>query len=225
MKSKLIALAFAGFVGTASATISLQTQFGVFSYDSSPVADGTLWALVVDANNDSQFFGGFGLNSSLGLAGATSSGLLSSNIALGTSLGGDTVFALGGFNGFANNGIAGLTADVLELTLGTNGLTAGRAFAFYYFPGVEFTNDAATYAVLGAAGGIHAGADPDAGLPDAMFIPADGNAVTLGAANSDLGGTLLSDSNFASVGQIVPEPSAALLSALGALGLLRRRRI
>lgn len=221
MKLKAIGLVFASMLGIASATVTLQTQFGIAT-DVNGVAlpDGTLWALVVDTNVDSTFAGGFGLNSSLTEVGAQAAFTIGQSITLGGNFGSDTIFAMGGFNGFTNNATLGLTADVLELTLGQNGLAAGRNFAFYYFPGVTYTGNSA---ILGSQiGGIHSGADANAGL-DAMIIPADGATVSPGAATSELGGSV-SAAGFQAV-NLIPEPSAALLGAIGALGLLRRRRI
>ena len=221
MKNKIIAILFGAFVLPASASITLNAQFGVAG-DASGVAvpDGTLWALVVDTNSDNLFPGAFGVNQSLGQAGALTTFTPGQQLTIGGNLsGGDTVFALGSFNGTAN-GNTGLSIFTHGDTLGTNGLGAGKQFAFYWFPGSTYTSSGANV-VGNAVGGINTGADPAAGL-DGMVVPADGALVTTGAATTGVGGNLLA-SRFLSA-TLVPEPSSALLGAIGALGLLRRRR-
>lgn len=221
MKMKLLAplLMMLG-IGAASASVTLSTQFGeATNVSGALVPDGTLWILVVDTNNDSTFAGGFGLNSSLGVGGANTTFTAGQSLSIGNVLGGDTIFAMGGFNGNAG-GTPGLTADTLLLNLGENGLAANRNFAFYWFPGATYAGG--NSATIGnQVGGIHQGADAGASL-DAMVIPADGNTVAPGAATNEYGGSV-ADSRFQAV-QLIPEPSTALLGAIGALGLLRRRR-
>lgn len=210
--------------------VTISTQFGVaLDKNSAAVPDGTLWALVVD-NGDNVLPGGLALNSSIKAASALAGGLDLINatfggasLALGTSLGGDTVFALGGFNGGATLGVGGSTADAVILTLGANGLASGRNYAFYYFPGTLFTTEGATYSGFTQVGGVNTNTADAGALTDGMIIPNDGFTVTQGASTpGDLGGSF-SQSGFTSV-ELIPEPSAALLGAIGVLGLLRRRR-
>jgi hypothetical protein len=212
MKSKLVTLLLIAAALPAAATITINTQFGTaFDAAGAPVADGTLWALIADTNGDNLFAGGFGINASLAQSGAAVFG--GQTLALGSVFGGDTVFKLGAFNGAG----PGVTDGPFGFTLGENSLAAGQRYAFYWFPGVIAS---ASHVVGSQVGGINNSLPADGGL-DPMVVPADGAGVFQGAANADGGGTL-ANSRFTAV--LIPEPSTALLGALGALGLLRRRR-
>ncbi|MCW1922095.1 PEP-CTERM sorting domain-containing protein [Luteolibacter arcticus] len=218
MKSKLLLPAIAAsLIGSAGATITLNTQFGT-AFDSSgtPVPAGTLYALVIDSDNNNTFAGNFGLNSNLGIVGASLVFTPGQTLTLGGSLGSDTIFYLGAFDGAAE----GITAESIQLTLGVNGVASGRSFAFYWFPGA--TLGSANSATIGSQiGGLHTTGTAESGL-EAMMIPADGAILAIGAATSDAGGTIPNE-QFTANGWI-PEPSTAFLSLLGALGLFRRRR-
>ncbi|MCW1922094.1 PEP-CTERM sorting domain-containing protein [Luteolibacter arcticus] len=215
MKSELLLAALAAsLIGSAGATITLNTQFGT-AFDSSgnPVPAGTLYALVADTDNNNVFAGGFGLNSSLTAGGAASAFTSGQTLLLGGLLGGDTIFYLGAFDGAGE----GITAETIQLALGVNGVAPARRFAFYWFPGA--TLGSANSATIGTqVGGIHTGV-AEGGL-EGMVFPSDGSLVPIGAATSAAGGTI-PDSRFTVP---VPEPSTAFLSLLGALGLIRRRR-
>lgn len=222
MKNKIIALVFGALVLPTSASITLSAQFGAASNTSGvAVPDGTLWALVVDTNSDNLFPGAFGANQSLGETGALTTFTPGQQLTIGGNLlGGDTVFALGRFNGTAN-GVTGLAIFEEGYTLGTNGLVAGKQFAFYWFPGSTYTSSG-TNVVGSAVGGINTGADAAAGL-GGMVVPSEGAFYTTGAATTGAAGGSLSASRFLAQ-TLVPEPSSALLGAIGSLGLLRRRR-
>jgi hypothetical protein len=216
MKSKLLLAALAAsLIGSAGATITLNTQFGTaFNASGTAVPAGTLYALVIDTDNNSTFAGGFGLNSSLGAAGAGSAFSVGQTLTLGGLLGGDTIFYLGAFDGAGE----GITAETIGLSVGVNGVLSGRNFAIYWFPGATLASS--TSATIGTqVGGLHTGV-AEAGL-DAMVMPNDGALVAIGAATVDGGGTL-PNSRFTAV--IIPEASTAVLGLLGAVGLFRRRR-
>jgi MYXO-CTERM domain-containing protein len=103
-------------------------------------------------------------------------------------------------------------------------LATGLKYAFYYFPGATYT--AGVNTIGSQVGGVNSNTNaPDAGL-DAMIIPADSALVNQGAATIGDWSGLQTNSQFTAVNlTTVPEPSAALLGAVGVLGLLRRRRI
>ena len=238
MKSKkytsLIIGLLAATSGITFATVTISTQFGqAFDAASATVPDGTLWALIVDDGVGTLPGGMLTDGSGLSAAYALNSTLVNDtfagqSIGIGTSFGGDIVFGMGAFNGENDLGVPGSTTNGLAgLVLGENGLATGRAIGFYFFPGVTYTA-AGTYNIGSQVGGISTlVADAGAGT-DGMVVPADSGAVFIGAntdAGGDLGGSM-TDAAFTAVTlTAVPEPSAALLGAIGALGLLRRRRI
>lgn len=206
----------------AAATITINTQYGVaFDSGGTPVPDGTLFVMVADDGDDT-FGGGFGLGQSLSVSGDADSVFVTGQaISLGDSLGGDTVFAMGGFNG-TGVGVLGVWSDTLNLTLGVNGVATNTDYAFFFFPGATFDGNDANPQIIGSqAGGLNAPADAGAGL-GGMIFPADGGNVFQGAGNVDVGGAV-PNAGFTSV-NLVPEPSAAALGLIGFLGLLRRRR-
>ncbi len=226
MKSKLVALLFVASILPAAATFTLSTQFGTaLTSGSAPVPDGTLWALVVDADNNSTFAGGFGLNSSIFQAGtvaANAAFVAGQSLSLGTNLGGDIVFAMGGFNGTGDLGLGNLTAVLPGLNLGDNGLATNRNYAFYWFPGATYAPG--TNTIGSQVGGINNAQNVALAGIDAMIIPADAAFVNQGAVEATEWSGVNTAAQFTAV-NLIPEPSAALLGALGALGLLRRRRI
>jgi hypothetical protein len=213
---------------SANATVTFGTQFGVATDSSgTPVSDGTLWALVVD-NGDNKFGSTFGLDSSVNTFASTDASTLNSvfggrSVAIGSVFAGDTVFAMGGFDSSVLSvaGSAGGAITGLDITL--NGLSPGAKFAFLFFPGVKFTTQGATYNIGSQLGGVNSNTNDVAGGTDAMVIPAEGNSGLFGASTASGLGGVYSETSFRAV-NLVPEPSSALLGALGVLGFLRRRR-
>ncbi len=226
-------LGLVALASSASAAITINGQYGVaFNVNgTTPVDSGTLWILVVDANNDN-YIAGMSLDSSIAQLAGTAPGLATINstfggksISLGSSFGLDTVFALGGFNPQAL-GVAGSASTAVSgLTLGTNGLATGLKYGFFFFPGVAYTTQGATYNVGSSVGGVNRTTADVGGGTAGMIIPANGATPFQGAstfAGGEIGGST-PDSSYAAV-TLIPEPSVALLGAFGALGLLRRRR-
>ena len=209
---------FFTLVINSQASITLDFQAGrAFNSFGTRVLDGTPYALLVSADN--VFAGGFGLNQGLGTIGnANTTFSTGQAFTLGSVLGSDTVFGVGVFNGLANSGEQGLYAGALPFNLGSNGLAAGLSYAFYFFPGGTLVSNTVT--IGNQVGGINNNRT-EAGLQP-MVIPADGTTITTGAASTDFGGTL-TNAQFTAV-NLVPEPSALLLSSLGFLALLRRKR-
>ena len=184
MKSILTYLLIAATALPVAATIRIDAQYGTaFSKAGTPVADGTLWAMIVDTNGDGIFPGGFSANQSLTAAGAAV--FQGSTIEIGAVIAGDTVFAVGGVSSSYTN-VPGSTTAALGLTLGENGLAPGRAYAFYWFPGVAY---AGPHVCQNEAGGINRLLVYDGGL-DPMIIPSDSYMVRQGAASGSCAGTV-----------------------------------
>lgn len=195
----------------------------------SNVPSGSLALLIVDIAGD-----GF-----LGMTGVTPGSFLSTTfdpkltsasagLASGGSFGGDRVATV------TTTGASGSIANLLPSQDITSYL--GKNFAVVWFDGVT-TAGAPANAVDGSKYGIIRGNDwtfPIADVAGALtFNSSDnGGASTLWQANGNTGvglntggfatGTTTASATFV-VG--IPEPSSALLLGVGALGLLRRRRI
>jgi hypothetical protein len=224
--SILLAATFA--TSQAFGAIGLTSQYGVaFDAAGDIVGDGTLWALVIDSDNNNTF-AGFSINDSLHAENIINPSVADTyftsgqSISLGDSLGGGTVFAMGEINSVLSGG-AGIYADVLNFDIGVNGVAANLEFAFYWFPGATFTgdqNDPQT--IASEVGGINTTSN-DGIFDIGMVMPADGSNVSSGAATVGGGGTL-ANTSFTAV-TLVPEPTTALLAAFGSLALLRRRRV
>jgi hypothetical protein len=217
MKSTLLLAIL--LAGSASAvTINLYT--GQFRDSSGvPVPDGTLFALVANSDSGTTLPGGMGLNSTLTNSQANSVFTTGQTIASSSSIGGDTVFFIGAVNGATNDTIPGLINTVVNFNL--TAATSGLAYGLYFFPGATL-NGGGAIVVGGQVGGLSSSL-AEAGQ-DAMIIPGSNAAnVNQGALDEANAGTL-GASRFTAV-NLIPEPSAAILGAIGALGLLRRRRI
>jgi hypothetical protein len=213
---------------SGGATVTLQNFSGyVYNSTSGLVATNTLWVLVVDADNNNSILG-TSLDSTL--SSLTGNSLFTANttsINIGTNIGGDIVFAMGGFNG--TGGTLGTNFSALSLTLGTNGTAAGLDYAFVWFPGVTYsggapiTSGSNSHVIGTQVGSINrTTADGGTGFNGGMILPADGNTVTLGASSSAFGGTV-SQAQFSAI-NLVPEPSSFMLTVLGVFGFILRRR-
>ncbi len=222
MKLKLITSLFVLLVIPASAvTINLYTG----SYNNSTsvaVPDGTLFALVADTNSSGTFGGASGLavNGTLTSTQANSVFTAMQSITLNSLIGGDSIFYLGTVNGTANAAIPGLIDRVINFTL--TPATQGLNYALYLFPGGTLSGSTGT--IGSQVAGMSSTLVLDGGN-DAMTVPGSNAAnVNQGALTPANGGTVAA-SRFTAVNlNAVPEPSAILLGAIGALGLLRRRR-
>jgi hypothetical protein len=223
MKSKTTLLAMiAASVLPASASVTLNTQFGtMFDSSGAVVADGTPYILLADSNLNSVFTG-FGVNTSLvGSAVGTADLFFASGqqLSLGNLLSGDTIFFVGSVDS-NSSGAAGIDAGVVNLSYPSNGTAAAMNYALLWFPGA--TINAGVITLGSQVGGINTTSND--GIFDAgMVLPSDGANIATGAATVEGGGSI-AGASFQAV-NLVPEPSVALLGAIGALGLLRRRRI
>jgi len=236
-------LVFCGVMLLASpsnATIVVGIYFGnVYNAGgSSLVEDGTLWALVADSTADG-VFAGFGEDQRLSST-ATADTFFDVNqrINVGSTLNGDTVIAMGGFN--ANDYGLGNMYHTLELS----DSYAGQSVAFYWFPGAVYTGGAgpsiASYTGTSGGGGLGDEIGNQVGGVNTTFDDTGSGgtvAMVLGAAGTTMGSigmaTIDSATGVGSTAEdylysvnltAIPEPSSALLAVFGSLLLLRRRR-
>jgi PEP-CTERM motif len=222
MKFKILALASLSLVGSLHAGITLSVTLGA-ALDSggNAVPDGTLYALVIDTDGSNSFAGGFGTNESMvSQAGANAAFFTGQSVTLGGLWGGDTIFAIGGFNGDGGGGNKGFIQDSINLELGINGVAGGQKTAIFYFPGATYSVNASENKVGSEVGGMNS--NPQTGdFTQTMLMPSEGT-LDYGAFTASSGGTT---PNFQALKLTsVPEPSSAFLASLGVLGLLRRRR-
>jgi hypothetical protein len=213
----------------AAVTINLTIR-GAYDASASNVAYNTLWAMIIDD--------GAVDNSLTGISLAGTGGSLINNgtptvftsgqtLSVGQSFGSGTVYAMGGFNNNLGVAQASTTHALASLTLGVNGLTAGRSYGIYWFSGAtfsgtagDFTTGAHSQAIGSQVGGIVNLANDASATYGNMAIPTDGSTVSQGARSTGVTWTV---SDMSSV-NLIPEPSTFLLASLGVLGLLRRRR-
>lgn len=193
------------------------------------IPTGTLGLLIVDVAGNGFFNFGNGLAANSALTPTTDPGVLaaSANLGVGTLFGGETILST-----FASPG-GGTLSNILS-SVSIAGFE-GKSFAIVWFANILKASAPAT-APGSSAWGVIRGADwvlpaadsgtftssaTDANGATSFYAPnaSTGGATTTAFRTTDAGGNLGS-SGFS----VVPEPSAALLGAIGALGLLRRRR-
>jgi len=225
MKTKLIVSLFAVMVIPASA-VTINVFSGAYRNNANvAVPDGTLFALVADTDGSGTFGGAASFGPNASLSAPQSLGLFTQGQTLttGSLLGGDTIFGLGTVKGVALGDGPGIADQVFSFTL--TAATSGLNYALFWFPGGTLNGAGTIGTIGGQAGGINnlvAG-----GGNTGMTIPTNNAAsVSQGALDPANGGAVpvTRFQAFATTGAAVPEPSAALLGAIGALGLLRRRR-
>ena len=226
MKKTLVPLALIGLLSvSANAAVLLNTTFGAMRDSTDAVvADGIRMVMIVD-NGDGVFPGGMALNSTTATLNPSlvTAAWEGQSLAVGSIIGGDTVFWSGTLDSLGTSGVAGIWAGAETLLLGSNGLVAGRPYAFAWFPqttGLTATADMGGLFQVGAVSytdPAQLGGDPLA----AMVVPADGQVFSPTVVDTENGGTLPAGSWSASP---VPEASTALLGLIGLAGLVRRRR-
>ncbi|HEY8993093.1 MAG TPA: autotransporter-associated beta strand repeat-containing protein [Lacunisphaera sp.] len=115
-------------------------------------------------------------------------------------------------------GVAGTDFDFINVTGGT--LTLGGALGIVDFGGFDISAQTGTYNLFDAV----------AGAGDFASVTVDGTSLTFNGGTDTWSATAglvtydFAESNGVLSVTVVPEPTAALLGGLGALGLLRRRR-
>ncbi len=228
---KISLFIFACLCGASHATITLNTFFGIATSSDgvTPVPDDTLWIMIVDRDGNNVLPGGLEADSSLNQNVDTSQiadDFSNIMLSLGATINGDVIFAMGGMNGTENFGQAGISNEAIELGLGESDILGssdvGKTFGFYWFPGIAYDsgNPNVQLGSVFEVGGISTVNNLDAGDP--MVIPGDGITINIGASTEELGGTTPS-ADFTALA--IPEPSTLVLSLVGAVALLRRRRV
>jgi hypothetical protein len=200
---------------SANAAVSIQGSFSDLKNSSGGnVSNGTPFALV--GFTGTSFGGGLTINSSITESGANSIFAIGQVLSLNGSLAGGTIFAMGA--------TGGSVAEVVLSGLDNSGnVASGNTYVIYWFQGGSI-NGANTSLTIGSqAGGFTSSTGTSALGLDPMVIPPNGQDVVQGFATISGGGNVAN--NLPISVNLIPEPSAALLGALGALGLLRRRRI
>lgn len=219
-KIPLLVLAFSSL--TNAATIGIEPFFGIgYDFSGDAVVDGRLWIMMASADND--FAGGFSVDSSLGLAGSVNSDFFTGQtLSIGDTIAGDTIFAMGAFNGASQSlGSGVVSGPAASYETGINGVISGDVYAFYWFSDVVFTGSG-TEVVGTEIGGINKITDDSSTSFTEVMIFQDSGNVIAGAQTSDFSGSF-SNAAFTAV-QIIPEPSSMLLSLAGLSLTLRRKR-
>lgn len=217
MKKKLL-LALFGLIAAQASHAAVTLQFGSSTdgfltnlQNSSGQANQTLvWGIIVDTTGNGFNPGGY-------LPGATIADNAQAGFTNGQILGGSTddvlvisqlLMATGG-SGDGSTGLAKPT-NLTGLNF-ANGISQGDRFALVWFD-ATVKNDGSVF-VNGSKYGFY--------TRDEFVIPADsGSAVSFAALFAGADPVRLAEYTFG----VIPEPSTALLGAVGALGLLRRRR-
>lgn len=216
---KLTKVVIAALIATMSfssaATVVVQFSSGTatiatgFADASGSAAAGLVWGIIV-SNGDNVFTD---IPANFVLSTTTSA-------TSGTQIGSSNDYYFGSSVLTANQatgaeaGALGKIGSLSNITKGPSA-TTGASFALVWFDR-SITSPTGTI-----TGGTKYGV-----LTDPIFlIPADGVTQNLTAAAALNGGASGDPLKLANTVTVIPEPSAALLGAIGALGLLRRRRI
>jgi hypothetical protein len=227
MKTKILAaLAITTIASQAAVTITVSNTTSVLTNLVINSGDDNtqrlVWGIIVDGNNN-------GLQSGAYLGNGINSTVLQSKLGaqiLNTSAGAtDDVLYLAG-SVFSASGTADSSTgkarplSITNIAMNANGVGTGDAFSLVWFDldsvdigNVTTITSTANSTVPNLLAGLKYGV-----LGVSQALPTDGQTLTI--ASNYTGADPVRTANFA----LVPEPSAALLGALGALGLLRRRR-
>ena len=226
MKTKAITLITSlGLAAFASAAVSISGTAlkNVQGSASTDLGNGLLGLLIVDTGND-----GFLTTNGSGNAAVTSGNPLSgfSYTSVGAGLALNSTF-------YGDLVIARLTTAVVFGDATMSGTFNASAAAFldkkYAIVWFETLTTAGSETLASGKFGIASGADwvfpaADSGTFTFGTGAANLDQLTLGAVATAPAGQGVSFATSGTSFSVVPEPSAALLGALGALGLLRRRR-
>ena len=226
MKTKLIAaIAVSTITANAAVTITVSNTTSVLTNLVINTGDDNtqrlVWGIIVDGSNNGLLSGSY-------LGNGINSTALHSKLGpqiLNTSAGAtDDVLYLAG-SVFSTSGTGDSSTgkarplSITNIAMNTNGVGTGDAFSLVWFDldhtdlGSTTLTGTANTSVPNLLAGLKYGV-----LGVSQAIPTDGQTLTI--ATNYTGADPVRTANFT----LVPEPSAALLGAVGALGLLRRRR-
>lgn len=219
MKSTLLGLLFATAAANAASTIQFSntTNFATNFQNGTGATNGTLaWGILVDSTGngfkDGEYVDGFTIAKGTGTNAGTPT-LLSTSAGVTD----DYLIMSGNLMNLTTSTVDGATVGINRITNLTSfnyaaGMNGGDSYKIIWFDQTQI----ATSTV--AAAGLKYGTFQTATL---NTIPADPTA-SIAYASAFAGADASKAMSFSV--QAVPEPSAALLGMLGALGLLRRRR-
>jgi MYXO-CTERM domain-containing protein len=218
MKTKLSILgALVAITGASHGAIALTGTALTGLSTLAPV--GTLVLLVADSGGNG-LFSGATVSGDLISSSVSPIALANASVTIGETFGGDSILGRGAVTsagalpgGFSFDNVAGLQ---------------GKRFSLVYLPSLTSASTAVTAATTY---GLVSGSDwilPAVnGGESFSFSSTDQNGATSFYRVTVASGVATNDTYTSSSGAnltLVPEPSAALLGAVGALGLLRRRR-
>ena len=227
MKTKLLALSVVIAATVASNAAVSISGTGLSGIGATNAPAGSLILFIIDSGQDG-FLGGLGNGAAIGdLVATADPGLLAQSLALNSTFGGDTIIGRMTVSS-AGSLVGGLGIATTNPTSFENSTTdtQGKNWALVWFPTLTA---ASTTAEAGTKYGIVSGSD--------WTLPTtNANSLTYNTTTTDIvnplrvtvtAGVATNDRFTTSTGPvftIIPETSTALLGALGALGLLRRRR-
>ena len=205
-----------GFAQNTRASITLNYDLSIFTYDINNTLPGTL--LLISHGSSNVFESGSGwaagsttflrgndtLLAAVAITGGTASGALNNIVAPAGSNYGSTPFTGLFINGLTSSNIDYSTGNLL------GGLQFASTGGTSYWYGSYRSDNVEAYG-NDAVGRI------------AWTIPADGSTNDFWAASAVQGGDYVADLNAGSQFSLVPEPSSATLLALGSIALLTSR--
>lgn len=210
IKSLVLFAALSGFASAATVNIQISqgsNQATNFANANGTVSNGLVWGLMISTANTtfSVFDEGFVLSTSLSgkVLPGTDDYFISSSV----------LTAQGTTTDLANPGKINIMNGIVVNDSLTNPIATGNQFAIVWF------DSTVTSATQSLQGGMKYGLITNA----AWTIPASGGTQNISASFAGSPDPVKLANGFTVTG--VPEPSAAILGAIGALGLLRRRRI
>lgn len=215
----------------AWAAISIDIQVGTLrDATSNPVSDGSVWAVIVDEDDNDTLPGGLTVTTSSSLtalhAPQTYADFAGKTIQADAMINGDKILQTFFVDGENTSGMPSLSIQTIVLTDAQWTSLSDKNWGIYWFPGITSLTATLPNSSF-QVGGIRetdAGSGGDLGMVIPTFV--DNSTQTRTAAfldnSTEVGGDIVA-SRFTAINAI-PEPSAMVLTLLGSAALLRRRR-